>query len=719
MADFFGRNGSSNGVTEHRPASEPQFPVLVGADGRPLRGRDKDEMAVGLALPHALTFISRNTGGQGSYWHGKYDEALRFNREYADNMRNDGFLPAIMQERMLAVYALCHSWHLEIPNEKDDFQVRVRDAVTATIKGIPFLGRIIYSLLEAIWYGRYGTQVQWGWTKSPDPQKQKALTILDWLPINGDKIGHQFLDPDTNKYIDQPYVLIDAGHSDELTRNGMGKVISTTQGQALVLQGSWRERFIIHKHLVEDSDWYYSDRAEAIHGVGVRSKVFWPWWLKSEWLANVTDFFDRVGLGVTVWKYPTGNDNALQAVKKAANDQSQRAHIFVPISPDSSKDQSGIERIEVPTTGASFLRELIEYLDKIIERYIVGQEASSKGVSAGMGNEATADFQRDTKSNITLMDSDFLAETLTGSAREPSLVNTILRYTYPEADFPLTWRWDMESGESEKKLTSIKTVVELGVNVKASEVRKAAGLSKPVDGDEVVQGKAAGGMPGMPGADMPPGSPPELGGAATPAGQGGEVEPGSGIPQPGESGETVQGGVEGGAAPSPGADTAAPPTGGDATWQKADTGVSPSTGQPLSDSRYVNKETGTVKHFPDAPGDGENGKPVDGVRQQTTDESPAAEAPQGKQKSAETALAEKSPAAATNGKLDRSAFGYKDQSTDQRNCSTCRFFDGQQSTCHLFGQINQAMPEQFALDVLVNPGGWCDDFESKGDEKHA
>lgn len=602
----------SNGVVTPHSNGVP-LPVLLGPDGQPLRGRDKDTRASGLSLPHSLTFIARQSGGMGTYWHDRFDECLRFNREYAENMRNDGFLNGLLQERMLAVYSLRHSWHLEIPNEKDPFQVRVRDAVTAVVKGIPFLGRMMWSWLESIWFGKYAAQVQWGWRKSPDPQRQKALTVLDWVPVQGDKIGHQFFDQKTGRYVEQPYVLIDAAYSDWLQKRENARIITTTLGQALVLQGNWRERFIIHKHLVEDSDWFHSDKAEAIHGVGVRSKIFWSYWLRMEWLANVTDFFDRVGLGVTVWKYPQGNQQALTAVQKAANEQQNRAHIFVPIAPDSGKDQSGIERIEVPTSGADFLQNLIEYLDGIIERYVVGQEASSKGVSAGMGNEATADFQEETKRKITLLDADFLAETITGSPREPGLIDTIVRYSYPEADFPVHFCFDLESGESEKKLTAIKTVVDLGVNVKASEVRRAAGLSKPIDGDEVVQGQQQGAMPGMPG--MP---------GAAPAGPGG-------IPQPGEGGGNSQqtspeattgaGGEEATSTTTPmqgetpGGTTESPPGGfldslrysRPVAWEKAG-GVSPQTGLPYKtngDTERWESANGTVKHFPVGRGPGD------------------------------------------------------------------------------------------------------------------
>ena len=43
---------------------------------------------------------------------------------------------------------------------------------------------------------------------------------------------------------------------------------------------------------------------------------------------------ERLGLGVTVWTYPKSSPEALEAVKKAAAEQSDRAAILVPVEPE-------------------------------------------------------------------------------------------------------------------------------------------------------------------------------------------------------------------------------------------------------------------------------------------------------------------------------------------------------------------------------------------------
>jgi len=545
-------------------------PVLLDQYGNPYR-RDGSARPGGIALPHGLMFVSKYQGGGNTYLHQLWDEALKAGREEAIAMRRDLHLRGLLQERMLAVASL--PWHLEVPDEKDPYQTRVRDGMTRLMKGVRSFRRMVWWWLEAIWYGRYGVQVEWEWCDFHDHPNEapkaetslptgpasagssagklrRGITIAQSWGINGDKIGHQ--------YDHTPYVLMNS--ADVKNIPGAETIVTSVGGHGLLLTGDWLERILIHKHWQEDADFFDSSSAEAIHGVGLRSIAYWFYWLKMQWLGDVTDFFDRVGLGVTIWKYPRGSAEGLAQVKAAANAQSERAHIFVPVDPDDvNKAGTGIDRMEVPTSGADALVRLIEYADKIIERYFVGQEASSSGSSSGLGNEANAAFQMDTKAKITMSDAALLAETLTGSAREPGLLSIAQKYSFPEADFPVRWVFDVERAESEKKVQSGKTMVELGVDIKADELRAAAGFSKPAQGDELVKPPqqpgapgAPGGMPGAPGADgADVGQDPLaalMGGGAGPgaedAGQPGEeqAQPGAEEGAPGESAEPVQAG---------------------------------------------------------------------------------------------------------------------------------------------------------------------------------
>jgi len=527
-------------------------PRILGADGRPWqddrrdRIPDGDARPGGIALPNGVLFISRITGGDNTNWQARYDEAVRHARDSAEDMRHDCWLRSLLQERILAAANL--PWELQVPDEKDPEQVRVRDGLTRLVKGVRQLPRIIPWLLEAIWFGRYGVQVEW--TKClvrDDPAKpaeplpaaaqqmmrqdrvlrylqqamqddptdktavkahqsrmeqlgaphkeRTGITIRQAWPINGDSIGHQ-LDG-------TPYILVNPAEAYRLP--GAQLLTTSVGGTGLSLRGTWRERFFISKWYMEARDFFASEEAEAVHGVGVRSHIFWWDWIKKDWLGDITNFISRVGLGINLWRYQSGNPESLAAVQQAARENTDRANLFVPVIPG-QEDIDTIQRIEVPTTGCDFLLKMIEYADKAIERCVVGQEGSSSATSAsGHSNHESASFMQETKRNITLQDAAWCAEALTGNDLEPSLLNTMQRYTYPEAKFPVWWAFKTETQESAEKLAGLKTLVDLGVKIKADDGRAFGGVSKPADGDELIEPPqppgAPGAAPGDPGGD--------------------------------------------------------------------------------------------------------------------------------------------------------------------------------------------------------------------------
>lgn len=521
-------------------------PTLYGPDGKPL-GKD----GYGdLALPHVLTYASILGGAYKTYFHGRHDEAQRFGRDHAVRMRNDAFLMGLLQERKLAVASL--PWHLEVPDERDPRQTAVRDALTRTIRDVPFLDRLLWALLEAIWYGRHAVQIKWGW-EADGPTGRRVLTAREWQPVNGDKIGHHF--------DGTPYVLVYGGEPDALRG---ARTTYTTVAKAVDLVGGWRERFVIHRHEQDDADYFDVEAADAAHGVGVRSRVFWLNWVRLEYGSWLSDYLERIGLGLTVWYYELGNPKSKELVTQAAEEQSGRVNLILPRSAG-GKDAAGVERIETPATGAEVIRLLQEPLRDDITRYVVGQTLSHQAESTGLGSKV-ADLHAQTKHKIAAFDARLLAATLTGYDREPGLVSMMQKWSFPETlpgrpgGFRVRWVFDVEKEENKEKLDAIKTVVDLRIPVKADEVRAAAGLSKPAAGDEVVHPPRQG-MPGV-GGQEGAGGPPGEGGSGSPPPASGPPN-GGGRPPPEPPGPSPSG--VGGKAPVPFAEAAtpAPGAGGD------------------------------------------------------------------------------------------------------------------------------------------------------------
>jgi hypothetical protein len=531
-------------------------PEILGPDGKPMTLAERGYGS--LALPVPFQYAAVITGADKTFWMDRYDEALRDSRADAIAMCRDPYLMSLLYERMRAI--ACRKWHIEVEDEQDPEQLEVRDVVTKSLRrtgvgtqrecqGLIYLK---FALLRAIWYGRYGMQVRWRWDNvsvnqaAPNPvtdptaldhfvgqnpdtpagpdirpkTTRRALCIAEHWPVQGDKIGHT--------WDHTPFVMINGSKTTELPG---AEILNSTLGFALALKGTWRERFIIHNYHGDDVDFFEQiDQQEAIHGLGERSTLYWLNFQRLEYDSWRATFFERVGLGTNVWLYQGGNANALNEAKAAAQDHSNKNNIFVPVWPGMGREIVGaFERVEVPTAGAEALNNMIEAIEKKMERLIVGQSDSSRREPGGFGGHDDA-FQRDTKSDITIMDGEMFDATMTRDA-----VNTIVRYSF--WDKPHLWHCaryvtEVQAIDPEKTLKAVESAAGVGVDFIKDQVRGLVpGMSKPEPGDETVGGKEFmesqrptppfGGMNGQggEGAEDEGGGPPN-GNGQTPGGNG-------------------------------------------------------------------------------------------------------------------------------------------------------------------------------------------------------
>lgn len=457
-------------------------PRILDHTGRPFQD-DPQHLADGFAVPRALTFNAL-IGSTRAYFADRWDEAMRKSRQDALKMRHETYLMSLMQERYLAVASL--PWHLEVPDEKDPVQAGVRDLMAESVRSGKRLTTMIYCLLEAVWYGRFGVQCDWLWRYI---KGKKVLSVRRWTPENGDLIGH--LKDGT------PYIAV---HPSESHRLKDAEFTTTTNGaRGLVLRGTWRDRFLLHTHVPESPDYFDAVEAEALFGLGVRSRVFYYEFIKNRWLGQICSFIERVGLGVNLWYFSAGDKVSEDAIRKAAHDYGNKLNILVPRWQGSKGDQPGMERVEVPTAGADLMLRLFEHVEQIEERFIIGQSMSSgRDNKDGLGGTGRAEFARDTKEQVRNFDAVNLAESaLTGDQDDPGLCWIMQRFSFPETmpgrpnGFQVRFKFDLEDSKSKEKLDAGKVLVDMGVDIKADEARSAAGFSKPGEGDEVVEGRQA------------------------------------------------------------------------------------------------------------------------------------------------------------------------------------------------------------------------------------
>ncbi len=457
-------------------------PLILGPDGIPLRRFTIEHQDTFAAVYNQTTRVYRWT----------YDEALKHDRENAVNMENDAFLQGLLQERFLPTSQ--SEWHLETDNPKDPIQKRTVDELTKEIEATPNIESLFWSALQGVWFGRAGVQLALDYASVSGVNR---MVCIDHEPVNGDKINFQWNIGDGRP---TPCVML---YSGELGRFPESEIVRTEQSPSLLLRRpEYRQRFVIHKHIQKDVDYWKPELAGAINGLGLRGQIYWNHYLLMEARSWLMDYFERIGMGVTLVRYALGDPASKAQAESVGQQQSRNTIVIMGVPMGDEHQTAGIERIEVPTSGADFVLNLLEkQFEEPIERVVIGQSMSSGADNdSGLGGTGRAEFAADTKHQLIKGDAKRLAGTLT-----TDFVKTLQywnhRDTFPSRDNPkgfhIRFKFGVAPPDSEKDLDSANTAWSMGARVSEAQVLELAGLSAPAEGERVLQ-KAPEGQPGGP-----------------------------------------------------------------------------------------------------------------------------------------------------------------------------------------------------------------------------
>jgi N12 class adenine-specific DNA methylase len=479
-------------------------------------------------LPHVLSFTG--VVGSISKVYRASDEALKDSYDNARLMRNDLVVMECVENRQRAVALL--NWHIEPEDEKDQVQKQLGSDITAIIKKTPRFMQYRENLLHAVFFGRAGVAHRWRWKQV---QGDWRICLDAWKPVHGDKIAFRY-DPDQRDWQDdqigirvgtayQAGNLIGGRWPVEKTRF----IQPTDFGLAYFLRHHERPLIGIHKHYIEDGEYDYPQNAGRIHGVGIRSRIYWVWYQKQETLAWLMEYMERSAGGFEIWYYPWGNPQAKADVKKAATERVGLGRNIVMVPKMMGADQFGqwYDRIEPSMAGAEALKSIVtEYFGHQIKRYILGQTLTTEQGSTGLGSNL-ADVHMATFFGIVRYDAQNLEETIT-----TDLVNVIRDYNYPKyRGIDLRFRIDTDTEDAQEKLQAYQAAYQMGLKLRAQDIYDTIGAAAPAEGDTVLDLAAqqaaaqpqpmgnsmAGQLPGMPGMDAggppaPDGGPPDNGG---------------------------------------------------------------------------------------------------------------------------------------------------------------------------------------------------------------
>jgi len=443
------------------------------------------------SVPNILSFQGLITTASRSYLYSS-DEALLDNPANARAMRRDPVLMGALRSRQRPTSQL--SWHIDPEDETDPAEIEASQIVTKIMEKIPNFQKLRMYLLEAIWFGKYASQILYEWNDQIIPGK-KVLAVRGHRPVNGDKLRF--------KWDDTPGILVYGGYP--------GSWEATDWGMAHFLTPEEREQFIIHKYEPDDSDWNEPRMAGAIEGVGVRGRLYWWWWLKQQVFALLMNYLERFSNGLTIFYYQAGNPQSEEEARQAAQQQFSQTALLYPRWNSENPDANKVERLEVGTASPALLQGLVtDYFDMVSVRFIRGESPYIGPDGGARGGGDMAALASEGLDEVIKYDAVDVAETM-----QTDLVNVLYKYNCPGVR-PGKFSFEVDTPNAQEVLKYAESLYQMGVGLSEDQLLEISQLQKPKPGDAVVSqmgpmqpaavGNAPQGVPvtGQPGMAGPP-----------------------------------------------------------------------------------------------------------------------------------------------------------------------------------------------------------------------
>jgi hypothetical protein len=479
----------------------PRFPEPAPSARDRRNGRPPAELT-NWVIPHEDTFGAIYNLYSKTYL-SRFDEALRASYVDALAMRRDGYIDGLIRHRKMPVIALPYQIECEDPGDPE--QVKVARQMSKLIEAIPSFRGLIYWLQEALFYGKSGAQLLFG-PKQIDGRKR--MTVKRHIPINGDKIIWRWGG-------DGAGILVLPSWTPPGGKEKLDHISYADRGTVYFLDDpADRKQFLIHRFEPSDTDYLFeSDLAGSVGGLGLRSRLYHAWWLRTEVTAWALNGLQRIGINGQFYAfYSEGDDASKQAIEKSLKNLVDQNIAAFPRREGVAS--STIERIEPAAVAYDVIKQFIDYFDRITRDCILGQPStvgpSSSGAGANDGdrNDAIPD-------SIVKADADSLAETFTEQLL-PTLIE-LNDWEYRgkfvrELPFNLRFKFQTDSYNVLKKAQTALILRQLNVDLDATDLRDQAGFKAPKETATALAGHP-GGVPGPGGSQAAHGA---LGGLPAP-----------------------------------------------------------------------------------------------------------------------------------------------------------------------------------------------------------
>ncbi len=414
-------------------------------------------------VPHVSSFSgSANWSNRSyTYW---FDEAMMHSRENAERMRLDPVINACLQLRAYPTSLL--TMRIEPDDDEDPVQVQFAMRAQKLLTNMPgFLFAKRWLLDDGIFKGRSGVQLRWQWV----PKRDKAYHLpTGFRMIDGDKLVFA--------WDDRVGILVTSAYGAPIERLG-----TSERGRVYYASQAEREQLVVHEFEPEDRSFYRPQMAGAIHGTGLRGKLYWLWALKVRVWSMGMDFLQWFARGLTVYYFKSGNAEHYKEIRQWVEAQDGSHSLFMPWLPGpTDAGYKPIERFEASTASPAFIQQLITtYFDDLFKLNILGQTLTSGTAPTGLGS-GVAQAHQSTFENFVKYDATALGETLTRDLLKP----------FYRVNFPGTacgrWVFDIDDPNVQQMIENAQALYEMGAAIAEEPLMEAGGLPLPKTGQTIL-----------------------------------------------------------------------------------------------------------------------------------------------------------------------------------------------------------------------------------------
>lgn len=398
------------------------------------------------AVPPYQAFVGLiNQGFRAFHW--SIDEAIKSSRENAESIYRDPVVRMALADRFRPTSQL--AWYIDPLDESDPAQVRAAAKVTKAILKTPKLQEFHRQHLNAVWYGKAAVQSTYQW----DSYQPDLMAIKDWSPIHGDSLVARW-SGDWGVLVNSSY----EGHKD-----------TYSLGYAHYFTPEEMEAVTVHTFEPQAPDFFDSLSAGALKGSGLRGRLFWFWFYKSNLLALLLDYMERLATGVWIGFYDQSNPEGQARMEAAIAGYRSKQVISIPRNLNGDTPY-GLEIKEPGTASPAILENLIQYFDSIIRQAITGHPVGD-GTNIGVGGD-TASFYGESITTTTKSDATGLQEDYTRY-----WLPTLYRYNCPGVP-PGRFVFTTDHPNADKTLAYATQLREMGWPVDLDHLAMVCGIPK-------------------------------------------------------------------------------------------------------------------------------------------------------------------------------------------------------------------------------------------------